>query len=69
MRPTIVAVGNGGYNIALYMITSGIFSDFKLIVCDMDAEDLNHNSANADCSLNERAVVFYRVLQNASLLV
>lgn len=50
MKPTIITIGNGRYNIAADMIASGIFSDFKLIVCDTDAEDLKHNSANADCS-------------------
>lgn len=50
VTPTIIAVGNGGYNIAADMIDAGIFSDFKLIICDSDADDLKRNSASADCS-------------------
>ena len=50
MKPTIITIGNGGYNIATDMIAAGLFNDFKLIVCDTDAEDLKRNSANADCS-------------------
>lgn len=50
MKSTIITIGNGGYNIAADCIETGIFSDYKLIVCDSDAEDLNRNSASADCS-------------------
>ena len=50
MKPTIITVGNGGYNIAADIIASGIISDYKLVVCDTDPEDLARNSANADCS-------------------
>lgn len=50
MKSTIITIGNGGYNIAAGCIESGIFSDYKLIVCDSDADDLKGNSASADCS-------------------
>ena len=41
MKSTIITIGNGGYNIAADCIESGIFSDYKLIVCDSDIADLN----------------------------
>lgn len=50
MKSTIITIGNGGYKIAADCIESGIFSDFKLIVCDSDAADLKRNSGSADCS-------------------
>lgn len=50
MRTTIITIGNGSYNIAADCIESGIFSDYKLIVCDSDANDLKRNSSSADCS-------------------
>lgn len=50
MKTTIITIGNGGYNIAADCIESGIFHDYKLIVCDSDADDLKRNSASADCS-------------------
>lgn len=50
MKSTIITIGNGGYNIAADCIASGIFSDYKLIVCDSDADDLRRNSASADRS-------------------
>lgn len=50
MKTTIITIGNGGYNIAADCIESGIFSDYKLIVCDSDAADLKRNSGSADCS-------------------
>lgn len=50
MKSTIITIGNGGYNIAAGCIESGIFSDYKLIVCDSDIADLKRNSASADCS-------------------
>ena len=50
MKPSIITIGNGGYNIAADAIESGIFSDFKLIVCDSDADDLKRNSVSADRS-------------------
>lgn len=57
MKTTIITIGNGGYNIAADCIESGIFSDYKLIVCDSDIADLKRNSASADCSfLLDRSV-------------
>ena len=50
MKSTIITIGNSGYNIAADCIESGIFSDYKLIVCDSDIADLKRNSASADCS-------------------
>ncbi len=50
MKTTIITIGNGGYNIAADCIESGIFRDYKLIVCDSDADDLKRNSGSADCS-------------------
>lgn len=50
MKPSIITIGNGGYNIAADAIESGIFSDFKLIVCDSNADDLKRNSVSADRS-------------------
>lgn len=50
MKSTILTIGNCGYNIAADCIASGIFSDYKLIVCDSDADDLKRNSASADRS-------------------
>lgn len=50
MTTTLLTVGNGGYNIAADAIQSGIFSDYKLIVCDSDPEDLKRNSELTDCS-------------------
>ena len=61
MKTTIITIGNGGYNIAADCIESGIFSDYKLIVCDSDAADLKRNSGSADCSflLNGSVDKFY----------
>lgn len=50
MKTTIITIGNGGYSIAADCIESGIFSDYKLIACDSDDDDLKRNSASADCS-------------------
>ena len=47
IKTTIITIGNGGYNIAADCITSGIFSDYKLIVCDSDTDDLKRNYASA----------------------
>lgn len=57
MKSTIITIGNGGYNIATDCIEAEIFSDYKLIVCDSDTDDLKRNSASADCSfLLDRSV-------------
>lgn len=50
MKTTIITIGNGGYNIAADCSESGIFRDYKLIVCDSDADDIKRNSGSADCS-------------------
>ena len=47
MNETIIAVGNGGYNLATDLITAGLFPDSRLIVCDTNEKDLEKNSANA----------------------
>ena len=47
MYETVIAVGNGGYNLATDLIAAGLFPDAKLIVCDTNQKDLEKNSANA----------------------
>lgn len=47
MKETIIAVGNGGYNLATDLITAGLFPDARLIVCDTNEKDLGNNSVNA----------------------
>lgn len=47
MNETIIAVGNGGYNLATDLIAVGLFPDARLIVCDTNEKDLKKNSANA----------------------
>lgn len=47
MNETIIAVGNGGYNLATDLIAAGLFPDFRLIVCDTNEKDLEKHSANA----------------------
>lgn len=47
MKETIIAVGNGGYNLATGIIAAGIFPDARLIVCDTNEKDLEKNSVNA----------------------
>ena len=46
MNETIIAVGNGGYNLATDLIAAGLFTDAQLIVCDTNQKDLEKNSAN-----------------------
>lgn len=46
MNETIIAVGNGGYNLATDLIAAGLFPDAQLIVCDTNQKDLEKNSAN-----------------------
>ena len=48
MRTTIIAVGNGGYNLATDIINANIFSDTKFIICDTDEKSLEGHSSNAD---------------------
>lgn len=51
MQETIIAVGNGGYNLATDIIASGLFPDAGLIiVCDTNENDLEKNSVNAAAS-------------------
>lgn len=47
MKKTIIAVGNGGYNLATDLITAGLFPDARLIVCDTNEKDLEKNSVDA----------------------
>lgn len=47
MKETIIAVGNGGYNLATDLITAGLFPDARLIVCDTNKKDLEKNSVDA----------------------
>lgn len=47
MKETIIAVGNGGYNLATGIIAAGLFPDARLIVCDTNEKDLEKNSTNA----------------------
>lgn len=47
MKETIIAVGNGGYNLATDLIAANLFPDAGLIVCDTNEKDLEKNSANA----------------------
>lgn len=46
MNETIIAVGNGGYNLATDLIAAGLFPDSRLIVCDTNEKDLEKHSAN-----------------------
>lgn len=46
MNETVIAVGNGGYNLATYLIAAVLFTDAQLIVCDTNQKDLEKNSAN-----------------------
>ncbi len=47
MNKTIIAVGNGGYNLAADLIAAGLFPNSRLIVCDTNEKDLEKHSANA----------------------
>lgn len=46
MNETVIAVGNGGYNLATDLIAAGLFTDAQLIVCDINQKDLEKTSAN-----------------------
>lgn len=48
MKTTIIAVGNGGYNLATDIITTQVLTDIKFIVCDTDKKSLEDNKINAD---------------------
>ncbi|MCH5247111.1 MAG: hypothetical protein J1E99_03030 [Muribaculaceae bacterium] len=47
-KQTIIAIGNGGFNIAQDLISAEIFPEHTLIVVDTSKEDLERNSVNAD---------------------
>lgn len=47
MNETVIAVGNGGYNLATDLVAAGLFPDSRLIVCDTNEKDLEKHSANA----------------------
>lgn len=47
MNETVIAVGNGGYNLATDLIAAGLFPDSRLIFCDTNEKDLEKHSANA----------------------
>lgn len=46
MNETVIAVGNGGYNLSTNLTAAGLFTDAQLIVCDTNQKDLEKNSAN-----------------------
>lgn len=48
MKETIIAVGNGGYNLASDLMAANLFPDAWLLVCDTNEKDLEKNSVNAD---------------------
>lgn len=48
MKTTIIAVGNGGYNLASDIIKANIFPDSNFIVCDTEEKSLERNKTNAD---------------------
>ena len=50
MSITLVAVGNGGYNLASDIKNANLFTDAKLIVCDTDDQELANNASQADAS-------------------
>lgn len=45
---TIIAVGNGGYNIAYDLFQMGCFDGAKFFVCDTEPSDLTRHVSNAD---------------------
>lgn len=47
MEATIIAVGNGGYHLAIDIINTGIIDSPQLIVCDTNTTDLERNSEKA----------------------
>ena len=49
-KQTIIAIGNGGFNIAQDLISDEIFPEHALIVVDTSKEDLERNSECADKS-------------------
>lgn len=66
MRTTIIAVGNGGYNLATDIISSNILTkNIKFIVCDTDEKSLEEHSANADATFR---LVKFRGKVKASMM-
>ncbi len=51
MNETIIAVGNGGFNLATDLRAANLFPDSRLMVCDTYEKDLEKNSAKADESV------------------
>lgn len=51
MNETIIAVGNGGFNLATDLQAANLFPDSRLMVCDTNEKDLEENSAKADESV------------------
>ena len=51
MNETIIAVGNGGFNLATDLRAANLFPDSRLMVCDTNEKDLEKNSAKADESV------------------
>ena len=49
-KQTIIAIGNGGFNIAQDLISDEIFPEHALIVVDTSKKDLERNSMNSDKS-------------------
>ena len=47
MKETVIAVGNGGYNLAADLMSAGLFPEAQLIICDTNEKDLEKNSVNA----------------------
>lgn len=45
---TVIAVGNGGYNIAQDLIQMGCFDGARFFVCDAEPNDLTRHASNAD---------------------
>ena len=48
---TIIAIGNGGYNIARDISDAKLFDSVSLLVCDTDTANLSKHSECADGSL------------------
>ena len=70
MSITLVAVGNGGYNLASDIKNANLFTEAKLIVCDTDNQELANNAAQADASfrLDEIREAKLSILENAQAL-
>ena len=49
MEITLIAVGNGGYNIANDIIEAGIISPTHYLVCETDIEELQNKKQSTNC--------------------